>query len=144
MKTTNDLMKVISSEVESEKELDSYINNIDSYSDLNYKDYFLTTMKKHGRLKNEVVKKSEISRTYCYQMLNGMRKPGRDNAIALAIASGFSLEETIRYLELLEQGILYSKNKRDSIIIYAITHRLTVANTNELLYSKGESILGEK
>jgi hypothetical protein len=76
-------------------------------------------------------------------MLNGTRKPGRDNALALCIAGKLNIAETVRYLELLELATLYPKDMRDSIIIYSINRGLTITETNELLYSKKEKTLGE-
>lgn len=143
MKTTNDLMNVLNSDIKTESDLDNYIYRISEYQLLDPVTYYNDIRTRHGIKKNTVVKDSGISRTYCYQMLNGTRKPGRDNAIALSIASCFTLDETVRFLELLNEGILYSKNKRDSVIIYSINHKLSVSETNELLYSKGEKTLNE-
>ena len=142
MKTTNDLLNILN-DTGNTSQLDSYLKKKKKYKDLNYINYFEAVMKEHNIKKNEIVSSSGISRTYCYQMLNGTRKPGRDNAVTLCIAAHFNLAETIRYLELLELGALYPKNKRDSIIIYAINRELSVTDTNELLYSKNEKTLGE-
>ena len=79
MKTTNDLMNILN-EIESDKSLDEYLEKIEKYKDLNYLEYYLTVIKDHSVSKNDVVKDSGLNRTYCYQMLNGTRKPGRDNA----------------------------------------------------------------
>ncbi|SEP94172.1 hypothetical protein SAMN02910369_00940 [Lachnospiraceae bacterium NE2001] len=142
MKTTNDLLEVLN-EIEDKTTLNDYLANIEKYKDLNYIDYFETVMNSHNIKKNELVNASGLSRTYCYQLINGTRKPGRDNALTLCIAAHFTLAEAIRYLELLELGTLYPKNIRDSIIIYAINRELTVQETNDLLYSKNEKTLGE-
>ena len=45
--------------------------------------------------------------------------------------------------EILQLGILYPKDIRDSIIIYSINRGMSVQETNELLYSKKEATLGE-
>ena len=142
MKTTNDLMNILN-EIDSDKSLDEYLEKIEKYKDLNYLDYYLTVIKDHSVSKNDVVKDSGLNRTYCYQMLNGTRRPGRDNAISLCIAGKLNIAETVRYLELLELATLYPKDMRDSIIIYSINRGLTITETNELLYSKKEKTLGE-
>ena len=142
MKTTNDLMTTINNITDKET-LDLYLKTIKKYKDLNYLEYINAIISDHGISKNDIVKASEINRTYCYQILNGTRKPGRDNAIAIALSSQFTLAETITLLELLEIGTLYPKNTRDSIIIYAINRNMSVKETNELLYSKNEKTLSE-
>lgn len=141
MKTTNDLMNTISDKVTDSKQLDKYIDDISSTYDLSFTDYFDKTMLSHNMKKSQLVRESGISRTYLYQMLNGTRKPGRDNAITLCIASHFTLDETIRCLEILNEGILYPKVVRDSLIIYAISHKMSVPETNDLLFSKNEATL---
>lgn len=142
MKTTNDLLSTVNNIADKET-LDLYLETIKKYKDLNYLEYMKAVISDHGIQKKDIVKLSGINRTYCYQMLNGRKRPGRDNAISIAIASQFSLAETITLLELLETGSLYPKNTRDSILIYAINRDYSVQETNELLYSKNEKTLGD-
>lgn len=141
MKTTNDLMKILNSKVNTTDDLDNYLSEIETYDSNDFVEYLNKTLNAHGIKKNELVKKSNISRTYLYQILNGTRKPGRDNLISICISAGFTLDETIRCLEIINEGILYPRNVRDSIIIYAINHNLNIQETNELLYSKNTPIL---
>ena len=142
MNTTNDLMDILK-DTRTNENLDMYLVDIEKYKDMNYQDYFENIRKNHDVPKKEIAHTSGISRTYCYQILNGTRKPGRDNAIALCLSAHFTLPETIRFLEILQLGILYPKDIRDSIIIYSINRGLSVQETNELLYSKKEATLGE-
>lgn len=142
MKTTNDLMRVLNT-IDDDIVLNSYLASIDKYKDLNYLEYYLAVMNDHGVSKNNIVKESGINRTYCYQMLSGGRKPGRDNAIVLCLAAHFTLAETITFMELLEIAPLYPKDTRDSIIIYSINREYSVYKTNELLFSKNEATLGD-
>ena len=44
-------------------------------------------------------------------------------------------------MELSEEGILYAKNKRDSVLIYAITRGYNVMQTNELLFEMHKELL---
>ena len=141
MKTTNDLMNILTKNVNSPEELNDYINDIDKYKDLDFISYFSTIMKSHNHKKSDLAKNSNISRTYVYQLLNGTKKPSRDNIIALCITSDFTLEETIRCLEISKEGILYPKNKRDSLIIYAINHKYNISKSNELLFKNNEVTL---
>lgn len=143
MKTTNDLMDTLTRNIDNKDELDTYIDDISKYSDINLVDYFTERMKAHNVKKNELVRKSNISRTYTYQILNGTRNPGRDNLIALCIAAGFTLEETIRCLEISKLGTLYPKDARDSIIIYSINHQMSLADANNLLFNKNLRVLNQ-
>ncbi|MCR5543669.1 MAG: helix-turn-helix transcriptional regulator [Eubacterium sp.] len=142
MKTTNDLMNVLNN-IDDKEGLNEYLNGLEKYKDLDAIKYYDTLRKEHGVSKSDVVKSSGISRTYCYQILNGTRKPGRNNAISLCLASHLTLVESLRYLEILQLGILYPKDIRDSLIIYAINRQYSVQQTNELLYSKNEATLDD-
>ena len=51
MKTTNDLLEVLS-KIEETDALNDYLENIDKYKDLNYIDYFEAVMKSHDIKKN--------------------------------------------------------------------------------------------
>ena len=141
MKTTSDLMKILNSKVNTTQDLEKYIEEIESFNPTDFVPYINETLKKHGIKKNTLAKTSNIYRTYLYQILNGSRKPGRDHILSICIAAGFTIEETIRCLEIINEGILYPRNKRDSIIIFAINHKYDVSQTNELLYNNNEKTL---
>ena len=103
--------------------------------------YFLSLDKVKQMTRVEIIRKSGLERTYAYQILNGTRLPGRDKVIALALASGLSLTETQRALEICSLGILYSRNRRDAILIFSVNRGITVQETQELLVEFGEKPL---
>ena len=86
-------------------------------------------------------KKSGIDRTYIYQIMDGSKNPGRDKIIAIAIACEMTLAECQRALEISQEGILYAKSRRDSLIIYAINKKLTIMELNALLEEHGLPVL---
>ena len=59
--------------------------------------------------------------------------PGRDKIIAIAIACNMNLTECQRALEIAQEGILYAKSRRDSLIIYAINKKMSIMELNGLL-----------
>lgn len=69
------------------------------------------------------------------------KNPGRDKVLALCLAAQMNYDETQRALVLADVGKLYPRRKRDSIIIFALNQKLTVQQTNELLYAENEKIL---
>ena len=58
------------------------------------------------------------------------------------MAMNLTLEETQDVLKRANMPMLYVRNRRDCIIIFAITKGLTVFACNELLYESNEKILG--
>ena len=136
-KKTIELLDILS-QAENSEALKKYLEDTADCKELNFTDYFNELLSKKGINKSDMVTRSGIERTYLYHILSGDRIPGRDNALRLCIGAGLKLEETMRCLELLSVGILYAKNKRDSIIIYSINRGLSVDETNSLLYEHDE------
>ena len=90
---------------------------------------------------SQLIQNAQLQRTYGYQILNGTKNPGRDKVIAICLTLTLSLEESQRALTLAKEGVLYPKNRRDAVIIFAINKGFSVQEANELLYSVGEEIL---
>ncbi len=94
--------------------------------------------------KSDVIRRSNIDRTYGYQILSGAKEPGKDRVLLLAIALNANLDETNRLLALSDNSKLYPKIKRDACILYAIENNYDVLMTNELLIEHKHNVLGEK
>ena len=100
----------------------------------------LDKVKKLTRI--ELVKRSGIERTYCYQILNGRKKrPGRDKIIRLCLSAGLNIEETNHALCLCGEAVLFPKIRRDAVLIYTVSHHYSVNETMELLDRLGEEVL---
>lgn len=99
-------------------------------------------IEKKNLIKSEVIEHSQLNKVYAYQILQGKRFPSRDKIIPLCIAMRLSLEETQDVLKKSNMPMLYVRNRRDCIIIFAITKGLSVLTCNELLYESNEKILG--
>lgn len=104
-------------------------------------DYFFSLPEVNRKDKSEIIKKSGIERTYAYQIFNKRRMPGRDKILELSIGMGLSLKETQRGLKIGNEPILYSRNKRDAIIIFCINEGKSLMATEELLMEYGEDSL---
>ena len=62
-----------------------------------------------------------------------MRAVSRDVLIALSFGLNLQLEEAQLLLRISKFAVLDSRNKRDSIIIYALSHDLSVFEADDLL-----------
>jgi transcriptional regulator with XRE-family HTH domain len=85
-----------------------------------------------------------LSQPFTYQVFSGVRKPGRNALLSIALAMRLDLEETQRLLTLAQKGELYPRVQRDAVVIYAIEHGLTLEQTEELLRQTGEASLFTK
>lgn len=95
----------------------------------------------HGLKKSQVIRASGLNPTFCYQIFEGARRPGRDSAIMLAFGLGCSLVETQRLLRLAGASELWSRNRRDAIIIFCLEHGMDRAQTDDELWRLGEKTL---
>ena len=82
------------------------------------------------------VAKASGAGEYVYKIFKGDRKPSRDILISIAFGMKLSLEETQLLLRISKFAILDSRDKRDSIIIYGLTHGITVFQTDDMLDNK--------
>lgn len=140
-RSTGDLLDALN-EIGSTKGLKEYLDELKAAGyETTLSGYYDYMLKQKGILKKDAIARSYVDRIYAYQITAGTRKPGRDKLIALCIGAEFTFDETRRALEIAELGTLYSKDSRDSVIIYALNKKLSVPDTNELLEEYGEKPL---
>ena len=103
--------------------------------------YFCSLEKTKALGKAELIRRTNMDRSYGYQLLKGTRSPGRDKILLFSIAAGLDLHETQRALKSGGEAILYSRKKRDAIILFSLNEGLNIADTQELLEHFGEPLL---
>lgn len=113
---------------------DSLSSNSDELICDNPYKYLEETIEQKGLKKSDVIRKSEIERHYAYQIFSGVRKASRDKIIMLCFGMGLNEEETQRMLKTFSMPTLYARNRRDSVVIFAIENHLSVVDLNELLF----------
>lgn len=143
-KDTRELLHILK-DTSNKKDLENVLKTEEeSFTDMTFAQYFMeksTAYYPDGTDRAELVKDSGIDRIYCYQILNGTKKPGRDKVIALCLAIHADITTTQKCLNLAGHSNLYSRNKRDAIIIFAVEKKLSVRDTNDLLSEFSESEL---
>lgn len=139
--TTDDLLKRLNS-TDSVQQLTEFNENLTPHNECDtFANYFIQYIGTNNIQESELIEASQIQRNYAYQILNGTKNPGRDKVLALCLAAKMDFAETERVLTLANLGKLYPRRKRDSIIIFAINQKLSVQETNELLFEENENIL---
>ncbi len=99
-------------------------------------------MENKGLKKSRVIKDSELSEVYAYQIFSGVRVPERKKLLCLCVGMKLNLEETQTLLKCAGYSQLYVKLPFDSIVIYGICKGLSVPEINELLYEYDLETLG--
>ena len=96
-----------------------------------------------GVSKAKAIKNAEMSEIYGYHIFAGSRIPERGKVLALAIGMGLRLEQVQQLLKTAGYSTLYVKRPFDSVVLYGIINRMSVAQINELLYDYGMETLGQ-
>lgn len=79
---------------------------------------------KYDISKNEIVKRSGLSKSYAYEILNGVKaNPSRNHLIALCMAAKMDINTTQYTLKVGGVGELYAKVSRDAAIIMHINQK---------------------
>ncbi|MGI6046174.1 MAG: XRE family transcriptional regulator [Eggerthellaceae bacterium] len=103
--------------------------------------YLEELLKVHGVRRIDAIHNANLNETFGYQIFKGQRNASRDKVLQLALGIGCTLQETQHLLIYANGGALYAKNRRDAIIIYGITHHLSLQAVEEDLYRFGEDTL---
>lgn len=138
---TDKLLNVLQ-KIDHRDKLSQYIDDLAvSSPERTFAEYYKSLDAVTRRSNTELIRRSGIERSYFYQLMDGRRQPGRDKVILLGIAAGLRLQEVQRCLEIAGLGILYSRRRRDAILIFCIENQLPVEDTIELLEEFGERTL---
>lgn len=127
-----------------------HTQNIDDFLEKNKQNMISKTLSEHlcqllsekGISRAAVVRGSLLDRTYVYQIFSGVKTPSRDKLIALAFGMHLSDEETQKMLKLSGNRPLYVRDERDVLILFAMQQKMTIFETNELLFDHNFELLG--
>lgn len=100
---------------------------------------FLTgLLAEKGLKKADVVRDSGLDTGYAYHLFGGQKQnPARDKVLILALTMKLTPKETQHLLHYAGAGALYVRDHFDSVIWYALEHKLGVVKTNLLLTDLG-------
>ena len=104
-------------------------------------EYLQALLEEKGLRRIVVIRSADLNETFGYQIFTGARRASRDNLLKIAFAMGCTLREANRLLQAGGANELYCKNRRDAIVIFAISHGYTLQKTEEELYRFGEATI---
>lgn len=137
-KSTDELMN----EIKQTNEIEKFIERNDGeFTDKPLHEMLNDIITEKKLKKSEVIKGSGLNRVYAYQILAGKKSPSRDKLIAFCFGLQLNVDEMNSLLKSAGMPVLYARNKRDSIIIFAINSGKTVFVTNHILFENGFEIL---
>lgn len=118
--------------------------NEDAMQIQNLPDFLCALCEEKSLIREHVIKRADLERTYGHQIFRGIRKPSRDKVIQLAFGFPLTVEETQMLLKTAGKSPLYPRIKRDAAILFCLNRGETIVETQLLLHSLGLSELGEE
>ncbi len=87
----------------------------------------------------QIAQMAGLSTSYTYQIFEGVRVPGREAVLRLAFAMHLKPREAQHLLRIAKEGALYSRVRRDFIILFALEQGATLQEADALLTERGET-----
>ena len=138
-KTTSELFQMIE---ESPEQFASNIQESNVYGwKMSVASYLDQLLEQYKMSISDFITKTNLSKSFAYQIFSGERNPGRDILLRIAFAMNLTLEETQELLMMGQKGALYPKVRRDAALICCLEQRLSLDETDEFLKSISEKTL---
>lgn len=132
----------LTNELKNSDNINEYVNdNKSELTNMALSQYLENLLISKDLTKSKVIAKSNLSRTYAYQIFDGKKNPTRDKLVALCFGFQLSVDETQRVLKIAKLPILYPRLKRDSLILFALQKQYTIIECNNLLDDFKEDII---
>jgi len=135
-KSTDELIKIL----EKKKVYNEYLAEYDSEFVGSISTYLNSLMTNINI--PELSEKSGLSVSYLYKLFEGKRKnPSRDTLLQICFGLSLDLEQSNKLLKIGGANLLYPRIKRDSIIIFCISKKMSIIECDEILMSEKEKCL---
>lgn len=126
-----------------ERNLEQFLKRNESeYLMASFSDYLNNWCKKHLEVPEQVIRRSNLEKSYGHQLFSGKRNPSRDTVLQLAFGMQADLAEAQEMLRIARRSMLYPRIKRDTVIIYCLHNRLSLVDTQIILHDLELPLLG--
>lgn len=124
-------------ELMSTNNLDRFLTENDaSFRDVPLQEAIQRIFDEKGMSKAQLAKQSGISEVYLHQLFSGRRFPSRSRLLCLCFGLGAMVDEAQSLLQQARHAPLYSRDRRDAIIIFALSHHMTLFEVNDKLFTE--------
>lgn len=124
-------------ELMSTNNLDRFLTENDaSFRDVPLQEAIQRIFDEKGMSKAQLAKQSGISEVYLHQLFSGRRFPSRSRLLCLCFGLGATVDEAQSLLQQAHHAPLYSRDRRDAIIIFALSHHMTLFEVNDKLFTE--------
>ena len=124
-------------ELMSTNNLDRFLTENDaSFRDVPLQEAIQRIFDEKGMSKAQLAKQSGISEVYLHQLFSGRRFPSRSRLLCLCFGLGATVDEAQSLLQQARHAPLYSRARRDAIIIFALSHHMTLFEANDKMFTE--------
>ena len=124
-------------ELMSTNNLDRFLTENDaSFRDVPLQEAIQRIFDEKGMSKAQLAKQSGISEVYLHQLFSGRRFPSRSRLLCLCFGLGATVDEAQSLLQQARHAPLYSRDRRDAIIIFALSHHMTLFEVTDKLFTE--------
>lgn len=124
-------------ELMSTNNLDRFLTENDaSFRDVPLQEAIQRIFDEKGMSKAQLAKQPGISEVYLHQLFSGRRFPSRSRLLCLCFGLGATVDEAQSLLQQARHAPLYSRDRRDAIIIFALSHHMTLFEVNDKLFTE--------
>lgn len=124
-------------ELMSTNNLDRFLTENDaSFRDVPLQEAIQRIFDEKGMSKAQLAKQSGISEVYLHQLFSGRRFPSRSRLLCLCFGLSATVDEAQSLLQQARHAPLYSRDRRDAIIIFALSHHMTLFEVNDKLFTE--------
>lgn len=124
-------------ELMSTNNLDRFLTENDaSFRDVPLQEAIQRIFDEKGMSKAQLAKQSGIREVYLHQLFSGRRFPSRSRLLCLCFGLGATVDEAQSLLQQARHAPLYSRDRRDAIIIFALSHHMTLFEANDKLFTE--------
>lgn len=135
-KSTSELFSMIQA---SPEQFASTMKRDDMFQNtLTVSDYLEKLLDEHNMSIPDLVVKTNLSKSFVYQIFSGERNPGRDILFRIAFAMHLSVDEVQEVLMIGQKGALYPKVRRDAALLCCLEQKLSLDEADEFLKSISE------
>lgn len=131
-KSTSELLEIL----KKSPDIPTYTNRVSGnlIEQLPLHTYLCKTLEEKHLKRSDIARASGLDRGYVYDIFAGKKTPSRDKLLALCFALQFSDTQVQQLLNSTGYAQLYPRIERDSIILFAFSHHMSLFDANELLY----------
>ena len=128
---------MLQQELMSTNNLDRFLSENDAnFRDIPLQEALQRIFDEKGMSKAMLANRSGISEVYLHQLFSGRRFPSRSRLLCVCFGLGASVEETQALLQQARYAPLYSRDRRDAIIIFGLSHGMDLFQVNDKLFAE--------